>query len=101
MRLVNGLAGPIQPPTMQGLAIPKGMGMDVPAAAAGMPRPPVAPGRPAYPPAAPGVPAWPPSATSMYPPLTAEQAHAFQNAFTQLDLDRDGFVQARWMAGPL
>lgn len=28
----------------------------------------------------------------MYPPLTAEQANAFQAAFTQLDADRDGYV---------
>jgi hypothetical protein len=36
---------------------------------------------------------------SVYPPLTAEQANAFQAAFTQLDLDRDGLVQVRGELG--
>ena len=92
MRLVNGLAGPIQPPQMQGLAIPKGI--DLPAGAGGAPPPrPGAPGLGAQLPlgAAAGAGAAPPP----FPPLAPEQATAFQTAFTQLDLDRDGFVQVR------
>jgi len=95
MRLVNGLAGPVQPPAMQGLAIPKGIDVPVTAAAAPARAPPLAPGapvRPGYPGAgpAPAVPAAPGAVG--YPPLTAEQANAFQAAFTQLDADRDGYV---------
>lgn len=120
MRLVNGLAGPIRPPALQGLAIPKGI--DLPAAprgpagpagpvpappgAAGLPPPPVAlpPQRAApYPP--PGAPAAPVGAMAggagpLFPPLSPEQANAFQTAFTQLDTDRDGWVQVRgWALG--
>lgn len=119
MRLVNGLAGPIPPPRMHGLAIPKGIDMQGPGAAppsttpgrqpayaAGAPPPgsmpgmqmPQAPG--GYPGGYPGAGMPPQAALAGFPPLTPEQANAFQAAFTQLDLDRDGYVQVRQAQGP-
>ena len=53
-------------------------------AARGAPSAPPSPPRTRLPPAG-GAPA--------FPPLSAEQAAAFQTAFSQLDTDRDGFVQ--------
>jgi hypothetical protein len=110
LRLVNGLAGPVPLPRLQGMAVPRGIDLPAqllppgtPGAAsaapgAGMPqRPPPpspaatqpSPARPApAPPASP-----PPAAGAVFPPLSGEQAAAYQTAFSQLDTDRDGFVQ--------
>ncbi len=112
LRLVNGLAGPVPLPRMQGMSVPRGIDLPThllppgtPGAAAPQPgavvpqRPPPpspaaaqpSPARPApaMPPA--GVP--PTAAGAVFPPLSGEQAAAYQTAFSQLDTDRDGFVQ--------
>lgn len=102
LRLVNGLAGPVPLPRMQGMGIPRGI--ELPAAL--LPPPAAAPEAPAPARAAPAAPspargsapvavppAAPPPPGTAFPPLSAEQAAAFQTAFSQLDTDRDGFVQ--------
>lgn len=112
LRLVNGLAGPVPLPRLQGMAVPRGI--DLPAnllpqgtpgstaavPGAGMPQrpPPPSPAAaqpsparpaPAVPPASPP----PAAAGAPFPLLGGEQAAAYQTAFSQLDTDRDGFVQ--------
>jgi hypothetical protein len=95
LRLVNGLTGPVPLPRMAGMAIPRGIELPAhllpqepgaPGAAPASPAPSAAPAR-AVPPASPP----PPSAA--FPPLSGEQAAAFQTAFSQLDTDGDGYVQ--------
>ncbi|KAL4435474.1 hypothetical protein ABPG77_006236 [Micractinium sp. CCAP 211/92] len=101
LRLVNGLAGPVPLPRMQGMGVPRGIELPaalLPPAAAPAPAEALAPARAA--PAAPSparsaaaAPAAAPPPSAAFPPLSAEQAAAFQMAFSQLDTDRDGFVQ--------
>uniref|UniRef100_A0A1D1ZRW5 Uncharacterized protein n=3 Tax=Auxenochlorella protothecoides TaxID=3075 RepID=A0A1D1ZRW5_AUXPR len=85
LRLVNGLAGPVPPPKLQGLAVPTGI--SVPAATgAGVGSPARAP-----PPAraqSPGA-----AAGAGFVPLAPEQVAAFSTAFAQLDANRNGVVQ--------
>lgn len=103
LRLVNGLAGPVPLPRMQGIGIPRGIELPhallphaapTPEAPAPARAAPAAPS-PARAGSAPGAvpPAAPPPPGTAFPPLSAEQAAAFQTAFSQLDTDRDGFVQ--------
>lgn len=111
LRLVNGLAGPVPLPRMQGMSVPRGIDLPThllppgtplaapqPGAAVPQRPPPPSPAAaqpsparpaPAMPPA--GVP--PTAAGAVFPPLSGEQAAAYQTAFSQLDTDRDGFVQ--------
>lgn len=77
MKLINGLAGPMPPPQMMGLA----SAAPPPAFTA-----PAIPSRPSpAPPAAFG-------AAPAFPPLTPDKAAIYQTAFDQLDGDRDGVV---------
>ena len=84
LRLVNGLAGPVPPPVLQGLPVPNALLSAPPAQQSAMAQPQVSPARPAPPPV---------GGSSPWPVLAAEQANAFQTAFSQLDTDRDGYVQ--------
>lgn len=112
LRLVNGLAGPVPLPRLQGMSVPRGIDLPAhllppgtpgaPAAAPGAaapqrpapPAPPAAQASPARPaPAMPPASPPPAAAGGAFPPLSAEQAAAYQTAFSQLDTDRDGFVQ--------
>eukprot|EP00887_Chlorella_sp_A99_P000102 scaffold16.g102.t1 len=88
VRLVNGLAGPVPPPVLHGLDIPRGI--ELPQG--------LAPPPGGVPPAPPGAalaprPAAVPPPPTAWPPLAPEQAAAFNAAFGQLDGDRDGYVQ--------
>lgn len=76
-RLVNGLAGPVPPPYMEGLVLP-GAGAAAPAPARPVPSPPAFASH---------------TPQGAFPPLTPDQAAAFQVAFAQLDADGDGYVQ--------
>ncbi|KAL4856966.1 Intersectin-1 [Chlorella vulgaris] len=95
LRLVNGLLGPVPLPRMAGMAVPRGielpahlMPQEPPTAAA------AAAGSSGGPAGAPATrSAAPPPAPLAFPPLSGEQAAAFQAAFSQLDTDRDGYVQ--------
>lgn len=112
MRMVNGLGGPVPLPRMQGMGVPRGIELPphlLPPGTPGAGAPPHAGAAPGAPPpgapsparGAPGAvpPASPPPAAAGWPPLSGEQAAAFQTAFSQLDLDRDGFVQVGWLRG--
>ncbi|EFN53813.1 hypothetical protein CHLNCDRAFT_58481 [Chlorella variabilis] len=97
LRLVNGLAGPVPLPRMAGMTVPRGIELPanlLPPEPAAASAPGQAAASPAAPPARGGAPlASPPPPAAAFPPLAAEQAAAFQTAFSQLDTDRDGFVQ--------
>jgi hypothetical protein len=99
LRLVNGLGGAVPLPRMAGMAVPRGI--DLPQHML-PPEPSAAGGAAAAPGAAPApraVPQGAPPAAVAFPPLSGEQAAAFQTAFSQLDTDRDGYVTVGAWAG--
>jgi len=96
LKVMNGLGGPIPPPILDGLPLPLALASSIPPP----PLPPqqqqpprVPPSRPAPPPSSSFTIPVPPTATASWPLLTPEQATAYQTAFSQLDTDRDGYVQ--------
>lgn len=71
--IVNGLAGPVPPPKMDGLSVPMALiGEQTIEGRYGKSKK---------------------QDTSTYPPLTNDKATAYQMAFDHLDLDKDGFVK--------